>query len=233
MATGDDAAIFVDYPLAGFILTPSAGGSSKFALLWQQHQDEQEFKAAITAVMDALLETRRYLVSHRESRSASKTSEDISDLWKVAGTKIRAYDQEFSDNCLYKAEGWADESLWTTPKFQGLHLKLDEMADQLRKIRQPARINTWAQLMEAHFPAYVGIFFIIVTIVLAFTFSSPTALQTHIILAVLSLGGGAFASEISGMIKVDLSLTQKFVIGATGAAAVFVILYFAVPAGGK
>jgi hypothetical protein len=84
--------------------------------------------------------------------------------------------------------------------------------------------------MERHFPAVIGIFFVGISIILAFVFTNPNTLQTKIILAVLSLGGGAFGTEISGMIKVDLSLGSKFVIGATGAAAIFVILYFAVPA---
>ena len=84
--------------------------------------------------------------------------------------------------------------------------------------------------MKKHFPAFVGIFFVLIAIILAFSFPEPTPLQIRVILAVLSLGGGAFGTEISGMIKVNLSLGEKFVIGATGAAAIFVILYFAVPA---
>jgi hypothetical protein len=84
---------------------------------------------------------------------------------------------------------------------------------------------------ERHFPSLIGIGFVIVSIALAFVFSKPSPLQTHIILAVLSLGGGAFASEIPGMLKVDLSLSAKFTVAATGAAAIFVILYFAVPVG--
>lgn len=85
--------------------------------------------------------------------------------------------------------------------------------------------------MKDHFPALIGIGFVLIAVVLAFAFPAPTPLQVHILLAVLSLGGGAFASEIPGLIRVDLTLGQKFVIGATGAMAIFVILYFAVPAG--
>lgn len=91
--------------------------------------------------------------------------------------------------------------------------------------------TTWKNIMERHFPAVIGIFFILVAIILGFAFSHPSPLQIHIILAVLSLGGGAFGTEISGMIKVNLTLTKKFVIAATGAAAIFIVLYFAVPAG--
>ena len=84
--------------------------------------------------------------------------------------------------------------------------------------------------MDKHFPALIGIAFVVIAIVLAFAFSSPSPLQVHIILAVLSLGGGAFGTEISGMINVNLGLGTKLAVGATGAAAIFVILYFSVPA---
>jgi len=93
--------------------------------------------------------------------------------------------------------------------------------------------TTWTQIMEKHFPAFAGIFFILIAIILAFVFSNPNPLQIHIILALFSLGGGAFGSEIPGLLNVNLTITSKFVIAATGAAAIFVILYFAVPAGAK
>jgi hypothetical protein len=90
---------------------------------------------------------------------------------------------------------------------------------------------TWSEIMKQHFPAVIGVGFVLIAIFLAFAFANPSPLQIHIILAVLSLGGGAFGTEISGMIKADLTLGAKFTIAATGAAAIFVILYFAVPAG--
>ncbi len=84
---------------------------------------------------------------------------------------------------------------------------------------------------ERHFPAFLGVFLAIIAIVLAFVFDAPTPLQTHIILALFALAGGAIATEISGSMKVDLAWGTKVVIGATGAAGIFVILYFLFPAG--
>jgi hypothetical protein len=46
-----------------------------------------------------------------------------------------------------------------------------------------------------------------------------------------AIGGGGVASEIPGLLKVDMTLGSKFAIAASGALALFVILYFAVPAG--
>jgi hypothetical protein len=84
--------------------------------------------------------------------------------------------------------------------------------------------------MERHLPLIVGLAPFAVAAALAFTFGSPTPLQSRIILGIFSLGGGAIATEIGGMIKVDLNLGQKLVIGATSAIAIFVILYLVLPA---
>ena len=84
--------------------------------------------------------------------------------------------------------------------------------------------------MERHIALVVGLALIAVAIVLAFVFSTPNPLQTRIILGTFSLAGGAIATEISGMVKVNLSLGKKLTIGATGALAVFVILYLVLPA---
>ena len=88
----------------------------------------------------------------------------------------------------------------------------------------------WRESMERHIPLIVGLILFAVAIVLAFAFGNPTPLQTRIILGAFSLGGGAIATEISGMIRVDLNLGTKLVIGATGALAIFVILYLVLPA---
>jgi len=84
--------------------------------------------------------------------------------------------------------------------------------------------------MERHIALVVGLALIAVAIALAFVFGSPSPLQTRVILGTFSLAGGAIATEISGMIKVDMTLGSKLTIGATGALAVFVILYLVVPA---
>ena len=90
--------------------------------------------------------------------------------------------------------------------------------------------SEWKEIMERHLPLIVGLVPFLIAIFLAFVFGTPTPLQQRIILGAFSLGGGAIATEISGMIKVDLNLGQKLVIGATGALAIFVILYLVLPA---
>src|ERR1700724_905436 len=48
----------------------------------------------------------------------------------------------------------------------------------------------WRTFMSKHWPAIVGILFILLAVVLVFVFNKPTALQTHVILGMVALGGG-------------------------------------------
>lgn len=89
----------------------------------------------------------------------------------------------------------------------------------------------WKIFLMAHFSAVVGIIFVLLAIILSFSFSKVTSLQHHIILATLSLGGGGFGGEIAGFLKIDLNMGDKLKIVAGGACAIFIILLFKVPAG--
>lgn len=89
----------------------------------------------------------------------------------------------------------------------------------------------WREFGMKYFPALAGIVFIIIAIILAFTFGEPNDLQRHLILAMFALGGGGFGGEIAGFINVNMKLGTKLTIAAGGAAAIFVLLYFFVPAG--
>jgi VIT1/CCC1 family predicted Fe2+/Mn2+ transporter len=75
-----------------------------------------------------------------------------------------------------------------------------------------------------------GVIFIAVILTLVIFIPNPTPAQARVFSVVLALAAGGFASFLSGMLNVRLSLKSKVVIGATGALAVFVIVYFFVPA---
>jgi hypothetical protein len=77
-----------------------------------------------------------------------------------------------------------------------------------------------------HIALWVGCSLVAISVALAFTFSNPSPLQKKLIQALLSLGCGGFATELTGFIKVDMAFGKRLVIGAGGALAVFVILYF-------
>lgn len=81
--------------------------------------------------------------------------------------------------------------------------------------------------MESHLPLIVGLVLLIAGVGLAFAFSNHTALQSQIIAALVSLGGSAVATEgITGALNVNLTLGAKTAITASGAFAIFVIMYF-------
>jgi hypothetical protein len=75
-----------------------------------------------------------------------------------------------------------------------------------------------------------GLILIAAILTLAVVIKNPTHLQVQVFSVVLALAAGGFATVLSGMLNVRLNLGKKVAIGATGALAVFVIVYFFVPA---
>lgn len=80
--------------------------------------------------------------------------------------------------------------------------------------------------MEAHLALIIGLILAAVATALAFIFNNPNPLQRQIILTLAALAGGAIATEIPGFLDVNLSLGEKTGVAASGAIAVFVVLYF-------
>jgi VIT1/CCC1 family predicted Fe2+/Mn2+ transporter len=79
--------------------------------------------------------------------------------------------------------------------------------------------------------AYVtGVVFIVAILVIAIFIPNPTHFQAQVFAVVLALAAGGFATSLSGMLKVDMKLSKRVAIGATGALAVFTIVYFFTPA---
>jgi hypothetical protein len=103
---------------------------------------------------------------------------------------------------------------------------------QVYRFTYPVRLHPrWSYFAMKHFPGLVGIFFVLLAVALVFVFKDPTALQTRVLLGLFSLGGGGFGGEFARRLKADVTLGKQLVISAGGAAAIFVILYLAVPAG--
>ncbi len=82
-----------------------------------------------------------------------------------------------------------------------------------------------------HFPAIVGIVFILLTVILAMTIQHPSPFQIHVMLATLALGAGGFAGEFAGYLVANITLGRKLAVTAGGAMAIFALLFFFVPAG--
>jgi hypothetical protein len=75
-----------------------------------------------------------------------------------------------------------------------------------------------------------GLTLIIAILTLVILIPKPTPFQSQVFSAVLALSAGGFASVLSGMLDVRMNLSKRVIIGATGALAVFTIVYFFVPA---
>lgn len=80
--------------------------------------------------------------------------------------------------------------------------------------------------VEKHIALIVGLALAAVAVGLTFARSVHTPLQRQIILALFALAGGAIATEIPGFLNITLTLGAKTAIGASGAIAVFIVLYF-------
>lgn len=76
----------------------------------------------------------------------------------------------------------------------------------------------------------IGVFFIICCVVLAIFISEPTTFQWRVFGGILSVGLAAFGLGLSGMIHTEISFERRLLISATGALAIFVLVYFFAPA---
>jgi hypothetical protein len=75
-----------------------------------------------------------------------------------------------------------------------------------------------------------GAVFLAVILTLVVFIREPTPVQYHFFTIVMALAAGGVATVMTGMIDVRASFGKKLAIGATGALAVFVIVYFFLPA---
>jgi hypothetical protein len=75
-----------------------------------------------------------------------------------------------------------------------------------------------------------GLFFLITELVIALVFPEPSNFQYTIFRIILALAAGGIAALIPGLIDIKIGGGAKFVLRASGAIAVFVIVYFYSPA---
>jgi hypothetical protein len=75
-----------------------------------------------------------------------------------------------------------------------------------------------------------GVVFITAILLLVVFIPNPTPVQYHFFVIVMSLAAGGAATVITGMIDVQVSFGKRLAIGAAGALAVFVIVFFFLPA---
>jgi hypothetical protein len=74
-----------------------------------------------------------------------------------------------------------------------------------------------------------GLAFLILLLAIAVWISYPTSFQIFIFRVVLGLAAAAFGATIPGFLRIDLPLWGKGLISATGALALFVVIYMVNP----
>ena len=74
-----------------------------------------------------------------------------------------------------------------------------------------------------------GLAFLILLLAIAVWISHPTSFQIFIFRVVLGLAAAAFGATIPGFLRIDLPLWGKGLISATGALALFVLVYLVNP----
>lgn len=79
-------------------------------------------------------------------------------------------------------------------------------------------------------PLALGVVLLVIALVLAFTFGTPTLLQAQLIRSTFALAAGALATQIPGLLNVNLSIGTQAAITAGGAIGVYIITFFFTPA---
>ena len=76
----------------------------------------------------------------------------------------------------------------------------------------------------------LGALFLLIVIGTAVFIPSPTPYQMRVFLTIQAVAAAGFATTISGLLSTNITFGTQLTIGATGALAVFVLVYFQNPA---
>ena len=195
-------------------------------------QDEEvknhKYDAALNAVDKAILETRKYLRHRREGGDRDRAAEQrLSKLWSDTCSKIQRYDGYLAGLCSVKANGWADEATWDTPENRNLPIRVDQMLEHVRRLREnsPYSVSQWEKIVAVAMAALI-IGLVMYLVVRNQPFADPNLVS--ILRIVLSVAAGILGATIPGFLHVQWS-GGGFIIRAGGALALFVITFFGSP----
>jgi hypothetical protein len=88
----------------------------------------------ISALQEALLETRAYVVGRRQGKDRDEGVErQLSHIWTDTGTALFPHDRELAQLCYVKGQGWADPKFWDDPRFANLPTELNDLSALLMK----------------------------------------------------------------------------------------------------
>lgn len=84
--------------------------------------------------------------------------------------------------------------------------------------------------LEEHIAGVLGVGFLLISIGLAIVFPNAAGYQYRVFVATLAIAIAGVGAEIPGFLNVKLSFGKQLVITAAGAIAIFVLVYFYLPA---
>ena len=186
------------------------------------------YDAALNTVDEAILETRKYLRHRREGGDRDRATElRLSDLWSDARREIQPYDGYLAGLCSVKANGWADEATWSAPENRDLPIRVDQMLQHVRRLRENPQysVSQWEKIVAVAMAALV-IGLVVYLVVRNQPFADPNLVR--ILRIVLSVAAGILGATIPGFLHVQWS-GGGFIIRAGGALALFVITFFGSP----
>jgi hypothetical protein len=158
----------------------------------------------------------------------SNTVKQIIERYASSSRKIIDQIRTYSisvDASLLPIEDYERREIRDSPNADRSLLEDDRRVVQISN--RPQVVNTRLYTILAF---CFGVTFLAVLLALTVAIPNPTKAQLRFWIAVLALAAGAVSTVMSGLINVRLSLGKQLVIGATGAFAVFVIIYFQNPA---
>jgi hypothetical protein len=122
-------------------------------------ETERRFDDAVDAVFVACARTRAYLarfeqdlrgLDEADAALPTRATERVvlesqrfrdmmaeaalSDLWREAARRVRAFDGDLHDRLMVKAYCWADPRLFTTKRYGGIRQGLDDIFDEAREM---------------------------------------------------------------------------------------------------
>jgi len=129
-------------PVQEFLLDPSLDSQHALKLLIKLPEALHKTVSTghddtLEAVNQALLETRRYIRQRQAGAERDSQAENLlSELWYAAYSKILPFDPELANLCLVKGHGWADDTVWSDPRYRDLPIGVNDI---LEKLLQPAK----------------------------------------------------------------------------------------------
>ena len=103
----------------------------------QRLQQEQKEIAdcALREIKNAIVETRLYLHTlENDSPRDIEKEQSLVRLWSSAAIPMRHLDRELALLCDHKAKYWLNPSQWTKSELLEHVIKLDQVADEYRKL---------------------------------------------------------------------------------------------------